>query len=184
MINYIFTFFLIILGGVSLKPAMAVEKKLKVVASFSILGDLTRQIGAEDVDVDIIVPENADPHIYEPKPLDVKKLNQADLVIVNGLGFEGWFNRLIVNSGYKGEVIVAANTVIPRVLHMSQGVNATDPHAWHNVKNAILYVIEIKQALQKKLPEKKEEIEVRAKTYIKVLQELDYLKKNLTTLVY
>lgn len=173
-IRYIFVFFLMLLGGMSLKSAVAVEKKLKIVASFSILGDLTRQIGGEDVDVDIIVPENADPHIYEPKPLDVKKLSQADLVIVNGLGFEGWFNRLIINSGYKSEVIVAANTVIPRVLHMSQGINATDPHAWHNVKNAILYVIEIKQALQKKLPEKKEEIEARAKTYINVLQELDH----------
>lgn len=172
-LKYIFTLFFVILGGASLKTTMAAEKKLKIVTSFSILGDLTRQIGGEDVDVDIIVPENSDPHIYEPKPLDVKKLSQADLVIVNGLGFEGWFNRLIINSGYKGDVIVAAKKVLPRILHMSQGVNAEDPHAWHNVKNAILYVTEIKQALQKKLPEKIEKIETSAQAYIGVLQELD-----------
>lgn len=172
-IEYIFTFFLMLLGGMHSNPATAAEKKIKIVVSFSILGDLTRQIGGDDVDVDIIVPENSDPHIYEPKPLDVKKLNQADLVIVNGLGFEGWFNRLIINSGYKGEVIVAAQTVTPRILHMSQGISATDPHAWHNVKNAILYVTEIKQALLKKLPEKTKEIEARAKMYTSILKELD-----------
>lgn len=173
IINCIFTFLFMILGAMPLRTAIAAEKKLKVVATFSILGDLTRQIGGEDVDVDIIVPENSDPHIYEPKPLDVKKLNQADLVIVNGLGFEGWFDRLITNSGYKGEVIVAAKAVAPRILHMSQGVNAEDPHAWHNVKNALLYVDEIKQALQKKLPEKKEAIQARAKAYAHVLEDLD-----------
>ncbi|WP_032112849.1 metal ABC transporter solute-binding protein, Zn/Mn family [Candidatus Paracaedibacter symbiosus] len=153
--------------------ASSAEAKLKVVASFSVLGDLARQIGGDDVEVDIIVPENADPHVYQPKPLDVKKLNQADLVIVNGLGFEGWFDRLISNSGYKSEVIIAAKQVKSRVLHDSNGVAAEDPHAWHNVKNVILYVGEIKTALQQKLPQQTDILEKRALNYIKELEALD-----------
>lgn len=172
MSQFMIIAFLMLLG---LGSATAENKspKLKVVASFSILGDFVRQIGGDDVEVEIIVPENADPHVYQSKPLDAKKLNQAELVIVNGLGFEGWLDRLITNSGYKGEVITASKTVKPRVGHNSQGSDVEDPHAWHNVKNSILYVTEIKQALQQKLPAQAATIEARANAYILRLQQLD-----------
>lgn len=172
MIKSLIMTVLLILGSIAVR-AEDLSSKLKVVASFSILGDFIRQIGAEDVDVEIIVPENTDPHVYQSKPLDVKKLNQAELVIVNGLGFEGWLDRLITNSGYKGDIIIASKNVKARIIHNSQSGDVEDPHAWHNVKNSILYVIEIKQALQKKLPHKKAVIEARAKAYILRLQELD-----------
>lgn len=151
------------------------EAKLKVVTSFSILGDLVRQIGGEDVEVDIIVPENADPHVYQPVPSDAKKLSQAGLVIVNGLGFEGWFDRLITNSEYKKEVVVAANGIRqPRLLLDTKiGNVVADPHAWHDVKNVILYVNEIKTALQKNLPDLKDMFEKKAEKYIKSLKDLD-----------
>lgn len=169
----------LLLGGM-ISP---VQAKFKVVASFSILGDLVRQIGGDEVEVDIIVPENSDPHVYQPKPADVRKLNQADLVIVNGLGFEGWFDRLIANSGYKGDVIIAARQVNPRILHDSQGVAAEDPHAWHDVKNVMLYVTEIKAALQKKLPHQKCLLEERASRYQERLEALDtWVEKKFSTI--
>lgn len=154
--------------------SVPVETKLKIVASFSVLGDLVRQVGGDDVQVDIIVPENADPHVYQPKPLDAKKLSQAELVIVNGLGFEGWLDRLIANSGFKGKIVVAAKAVKPRILLDSQAAgNVADPHAWHDVKNVILYVTEIKNALQQQLPDMKNKFEKAAGKYIHSLHRLD-----------
>lgn len=172
--------FLWILLGVL--PSLASPQKLKVVASFSILGDLVRQVGQDLVEVSIIVPENADPHIYQPKPLDIIKINEADLVFVNGLSFEGWFGRLIVNSGYKGDIITAGKNVKPRILLDSKGVSATDPHAWHSVKNAMLYVEEIKKALQHKLPHYTKKIEENAASYSEKLKKLDdWVKEQFKT---
>lgn len=152
--------------------------KLKVVVTFSVLGDMVRQIGSDLVDVKVIVPENADPHIYQPTPKDALLIAQADLVIRNGLGFEGWIDRLIDNSGYKGPYIIAAKKVTPRTLTTTIGfgmkaASIPDPHAWHCVKNGILYVQEISAALKAVLPKNVETIDKNEKKYIKDLQELD-----------
>lgn len=180
MIKKIREFLVTFLGGILLSSVQGAfpvwaetTPKIKIVASFSVLGDLVRQVGGDLVEVDIIVPENADPHVYQPKPLDAKKLNQAELVIVNGLGFEGWFDRLIANSGFKGQTVVAAKDVKPRVLLDSQAGNVADPHAWHDVKNVILYVTEIKTALQQKRPDHREQLEKAAEKYIESLYDLD-----------
>ncbi len=156
-----------LVGALSTTPSKVPpesQKKLQVVASFSILGDLVRQVGRDLVEVTIIVPENADPHVYQPNPRDARLLAKADLVFTNGLGFEGWLDRLIDNSGYKGPVVVATKNVTARPLSLdvdekSKKESAKDPHAWHSVQNAILYVDVISDALQSILPDQKSTIQ-------------------------
>ncbi|WP_169781903.1 metal ABC transporter solute-binding protein, Zn/Mn family, partial [Escherichia coli] len=79
-----------------------------------------------------------DPHEFEPSPKDSKTLAQADVVFVNGLGLEGWLDRLMKASGYRGEVITASNGI--DTLKMKEdGTTITDPHAWNSMKNGIVY---------------------------------------------
>lgn len=165
------------------KPPATPSNKLKVVATFSVLGDMIRNVGGDFVDVRVIVPENADPHVHQTTPKDAKMIAQADLVIRNGLGFEGWFDRLIDNSGYKGPYVTAAERVkarplltLPAAPLNSSYINREeprDPHAWHCVKNGILYVQTISKALQKALPHHQKTIEGNAQKYIAELEVLD-----------
>ncbi len=145
---------------------------LKVVASFSILGDFVKNIGKDLVEVQIIVPENSDPHVYQPTPQDVALISKADLVIINGLDFEGWFQRLIENSGYKGKIIIAGEKVTPRILPGPDS-SVKDPHAWHCVKNAILYVDVITLALQEAIPDQAPVLRRNKDAYTKKLKDLD-----------
>src|SRR5947207_13694536 len=94
-------------------PAWA-QEKLKVVATFSILGDVARNVGGDRVDVSPIVGPNGDAHVYSPSPADTKELAGAKLVLINGLGFEGWIARLVKASGTKAPVVTATKGVKPR----------------------------------------------------------------------
>jgi zinc/manganese transport system substrate-binding protein len=148
----------------------ALGTPLKVVASFSVLGDMISNIGGEAVDVSTIVPHNADPHVYQPTSADACALNSAQLVVINGLGFEGWMTRLIESSGYKGPIVVASEKVKSRILADQK---SSDPHAWHDVQNGILYTKAISQALIKLLPQHQNQIEKNTQQYIKKLEALD-----------
>jgi zinc/manganese transport system substrate-binding protein len=127
--------------------AMAAEK-VDVVASFSILGDLTQQIGGERVRVHTLVGPNGDAHVYQPTPADAKTIAQARLVIVNGFGFEGWISRLVTSSGYRGKVVIASNGIKTLERAPSEDKEAehhdhegaVDPHAWQDLSNALKYV--------------------------------------------
>jgi zinc/manganese transport system substrate-binding protein len=121
--------------------ALAAEP-LRVVASFSILGDLVAQVGGEHVEVRTLVGPNGDAHVYEPTPADARDVAAAGLVVVNGLGFEGWLDRLIEASGYGGPVAVTSDSVRP--IDVSGDI---DPHAWQSVANAEIYVKNIAAAL-------------------------------------
>ena len=131
------------------KPLVAAEP-LPVVASFSILADLTQRVGGERIKLHTLVGPNADSHVYQPTPADAKALAQARLVIINGLGFEGWIERLVKSSGYRGPVVVAsrgARTLkAPRHDHHHDHGGA-DPHAWLDPANARQYVANIANAL-------------------------------------
>lgn len=146
-------------------------KPLKVVASFSILGDLVEQVGQDRVAVETIVGPNGDAHVYEPTPSDMKKLIQADMVFMNGLGFEGWIQRLIEASGFKGPLVVATKNIHPRLVF--EGRLVEDPHAWHSISNAIVYVHNIRDALIKHDPENSQFYRNNARAYIQRLNELD-----------
>jgi zinc/manganese transport system substrate-binding protein len=118
------------------------QEKINVVASFSILGDFAKNVGGERIDVTTLVGPNSDVHVYTPAPADAKKIADAKLVIINGLGLEGWLPRLVQSSGSKAAIVVTTNGVAPRKL----GSDA-DPHAWQSVVNAKIYVANIRDAL-------------------------------------
>lgn len=86
---------------------------LKVVASFSILADMVGEVGGDRVSVDMLVGPGSDAHVFQPTPQDARKVAEADLVVVNGLGFEGWMDRLVEATGYKGPVVVASAAIVP-----------------------------------------------------------------------
>ena len=122
-------------------PARA-ENRLNVVASFSILGDFARNVGGERVSVTTLVGPDGDVHVYTPAPSDAQKVADAKLVIINGLGLEGWLSRLTQSAGGKATMITASQGITPRKL----GADA-DPHAWQSVANAKIYVVNIRDAL-------------------------------------
>jgi zinc/manganese transport system substrate-binding protein len=122
-------------------PARA-QDRLNVVASFSILGDFARNVGGNRVDVTTLVGPNSDVHVYTPAPADAKKIADARLVIINGLGLEGWLPRLVQSAGSKAAIVTATAGIAPRKL----GSDA-DPHAWQSVANARIYVTNIGIAL-------------------------------------
>src|ERR1700754_1259419 len=118
------------------------QEKIQIVASFSILGDFAKNVGGERVDVTTLVGPNSEVHVYTPAPADAKKIADAKLVIINGLGLEGWLPRLVQSSGSKAAIVTATNGIAPRKL----GSDA-DPHAWQSVVNAKIYVANIRDAL-------------------------------------
>jgi zinc/manganese transport system substrate-binding protein len=122
-------------------PARA-EERLNVVASFSILGDFVRNVGGDRVSVTTLVGPNSDVHVYSPIPADAKKVADAKLVFINGLGLEGWLPRLVKSAGGKAAIVTATSGIAP----LTQGSDA-DPHAWQSVANAKIYVGNIRDAL-------------------------------------
>ena len=162
-------------------PMMASEP-LPVVASFSILADMVKQVGGPHVVVTSLVGPNSDAHIFDPTPADAKRLAAAKLVVVNGLGFEGWMNRLIKSSGYKGPVLTASKGVktIPMAKSdhghgHSHSHTVPDPHAWQSLLNARQYVQNIQVALSAAMPSQTADFQSRASGYIK---EIDALEKS------
>lgn len=151
-------------------PALA--QPIDVVTSFSILGDMVEQVGGDRVAVTTIVDANADTHVYEPKPADAAALARAQIFVVNGLGFEGWLERLVEATGYEGLVITASEGV--QLHDMDEdGEMVTDPHAWQSLKNGILYVQNIAKGLCAVDAEGCPSYETNAATYEAALGALD-----------
>lgn len=110
-------------------PASAqTPAKLPVVATFSILADFARNVGGERIEVTALVGPNGDTHVYQPKPADAKELGAARLILVNGLGLEGWIDRLIKASGAKAPVVVATKGIKSQQMR-EEGRVELDPHA-------------------------------------------------------
>src|SRR3984885_10827016 len=144
------------------------QEKIQIVASFSILGDFARNVGGDRVNVTTLVGANSDVHVYTPAPADAKKIADAKLVIVNGLGLEGWLPRLVQSSGSKATVVTATANITPRKL----GSDA-DPHAWQSVVNARIYVANIRDALVAADPAGAPAYRANADAYLAKLDVLD-----------
>jgi zinc/manganese transport system substrate-binding protein len=147
----------------------------RVVATFSILADLTRNVAGPRADIATLVDADGDAHVYAPSPADARKLHEARLVIVNGLGFEGWISRLIKASGTKAAVVVASKGIRPRRMEDDHhpGRQVTDPHAWQSVANAKIYVANIREGLSTADPSGKAAYEETAKAYLAKLDALE-----------
>ena len=118
------------------------EQRLDVVASFAILADLVKNVGGDKVDVTTLVGPNSDIHVYAPAPSDAKTVASARLLVINGLGLEGWLPRLVQSAGSAATIVTASNGIAP-LRHGSEA----DPHAWQSVANAKIYVANIRDAL-------------------------------------
>ncbi|MGU3467726.1 metal ABC transporter solute-binding protein, Zn/Mn family [Methylobacterium sp. C33D] len=172
-------------------PAAAAppDGPVRAVATFSILGDLVRQVGGSHVAVATLVGPDSDAHGLSPSPADARKLAEADIVFVNGLGLEGWFDRLIRASGTRAPVVVASAGVKPLPAQdehahgdggdhgngHGDGDHAVDPHAWQDVANVRIYVANIRDGLAKVDPAHADAYRAAATAY---LAELDALERD------
>ena len=154
--------------------SLQAAEKLDVVTSFSILADLTREIGGDRIELTNLVDADADAHVYEPSPDDAKSLLRADLIVANGLGFEPWLERLLASSEPAGKRINASAGVVPLMLE-EDGEQVPDPHAWQSLANAEIYVRNIAQALAQLDPMHRGDYETRRDAYLARLHAL--LKK-------
>jgi zinc/manganese transport system substrate-binding protein len=153
--------------ALSAMPACA-QDRLNVVASFSILGDFVKNVGGERIDVTTLVGPDGDVHVYAPAPADARKIADARLLVINGLGLEGWLPRLLQASGGKAPIVTATTGIAPLKL----GSDA-DPHAWQSVANAKKYVTNIRDALAAADPADAEVFRKQTETYLAKLDALD-----------
>jgi zinc/manganese transport system substrate-binding protein len=160
------------------------QEKLKVVASFSILGDLAKNVAGDRASVATLVGPNGNAHVYAPSPADAKKVADTNLVFVNGLGFEGWLERLIRASNTKAPIVVASNGIKPRQRSgdhdHGHDHGAADPHAWQSVANVKVYVANIRDALIAADPAGKATYEANAASY---LVKIDALEREVRDVV-
>lgn len=148
------------------------DERLRVVASFTILADFIRNVGGNRVDVVALVGPNADAHVYTPSPADAKTIAAAKLVVVNGLGFEGWLPRLVKSSGGTARIVVATDGIVP-LKEPPGGHHSVDPHAWQSVPNAKVYVENIRRILAEVDPASAESYRANAARYVAQIDALD-----------
>lgn len=181
----------------------ATELPLRVVASFSILGDMVKEIGGEHVSLTTIVGPDGDAHTFEPTPRDAKALSQAQVLVINGLDFEGWLPRLLQAADFKGSQVLASKGVVVRHLsdghdkqasqeeheghasheeqdehksHAETGHHAhgdADPHAWQSLTNGMIYAENIADGLSLADPDHRSYYKERAEIYIQQMKTLD-----------
>jgi zinc/manganese transport system substrate-binding protein len=144
------------------------QSKIKVVATFSILGDLVKNVGGDRVEIMTLVGPDGDAHAFSPSPADAKMLAAAKLVFVNGLGFEGWIARLVNASGTKASTVVASKGIASRKMEDEDhpGKTQIDPHAWQSIANTRVYVANIRDGLSKADPAGKDIYAANAKAYL------------------
>ena len=176
--------FLAAAAALPLAPARAEAEKLPVVASCSILGDFVSRVGGDRVALTTLVGPNGDAHVYEPTPADLRAVGAAKLMVLNGLGFEGWARRLVDASGTSAVIVTATSGITPREMdgdheaeaghgHHDHDHGALDPHAWQAVANARLYVAAIRDALVAADPAGREVYAANAAAYDGELAALD-----------
>ncbi len=175
--------FLAALLAALLLSASAHAERLKVVASFSILADLCREIGGERIELHSLVAPGGDAHAYQPSPADARAIAEADVVVINGLGFEGWIERLLRAGGFVGRLVVASDGA--RLLSSDDGRHADghqgpahetpgiDPHAWQDPANGRIYARNIALALARADVDGAADYLSRFETYASRLEALD-----------
>ncbi|KAF1046460.1 MAG: Manganese-binding lipoprotein MntA [Herbaspirillum frisingense] len=165
-------------------PASAAER-IPVVASFSILGDIVANVGGDRIAVTTLVGPDEDAHVFQPAPDDIKSVSRAKLVVVNGLGFEGWMERLAQSANYRGDIVVASAGIKARERvaedehehadhdHERHHHGKDDPHAWQDPQNVIVYARNIAAALAKLDPAGADAYRKNGEAYAAKLQQLD-----------
>jgi zinc/manganese transport system substrate-binding protein len=161
-------------------PLALADERLQVLASFSILADMVENLGGDDVEVTALVGPDSDAHAYSPRPIDARAVSQADLVVFNGLNFEGWMERLVKASDHHGPVVVATAGVEERLSddlhaeaneheqydHDGHDHGGKDPHAWQDLGLGEVYVGNILAGLIEADPDNEAAYRQRAERYL------------------
>jgi zinc/manganese transport system substrate-binding protein len=168
-----------VLGLYARRSSLA-DERIRVVATFSILEDFVKNVGGDRIDATTLVGPNGDAHVYEPSPADAKRLADARIVFMNGLGFEGFMGRLIKASGTKAVVVAATKGIKTRQMESIDRDHASiDPHAWQSVGNAKIYVNNIRDALIAADPAGRAAYEANAAAYLAKLDALEAEVKDI-----
>jgi zinc/manganese transport system substrate-binding protein len=173
---------LAVMTGLTAQAQPAPAKPIEVVTSFSILADLTRQVAKERAVVTSLVAPNADAHVYQATPADARKVKEAGLIVMNGLGFETFMPRLIKSAGTKAPVVTATNGIKPLKAASDHGHGhghshaGNDPHAWQSIEAVKTYIGNIRDGLIKADPAGEAIYRRNAEAY---LAELTTLKADL-----
>ncbi|MBO04501.1 MAG: metal ABC transporter substrate-binding protein [Chloroflexi bacterium] len=155
-------------GLLSISIPAAADDIIKVVASFSILGDMVRQVTGNLAEVTTIVGPDADAHVYTPNAADAKSVANADVIFVNGLGFETWSQTLIETSSSKAKVFVATDGITPLKVD-----GEIDPHAWNSLVNGMQYVANIAVSMAEINPINAVAYKANARAYNRRLKDLN-----------
>lgn len=156
----------------TLVAAPASAKTLDVVASFTVLADVVKQVGGTHVRVRSLVGPNGDPHEFQPSPDDAKSLKGADVIVVSGQGLESWFERLAKAAGYRGKPVVASVGI--KTLKISEGGKSTiDPHVWNSALNVVVWAANIERALITADPEDAADIRANAARFTQAVRDLN-----------
>ncbi|MGE6607520.1 metal ABC transporter solute-binding protein, Zn/Mn family [Halomonas sp. NPDC076908] len=174
-------------------PAAMANERVQVATSFSILADMVENVGGEHVDVTSLVGADGDAHVYSPSPGDARSLANADLVVFNGLLFEGWMERLISASDYSGALVTATDGIEPRSFaeheehddheehghddhaneHAGHGHGNQDPHAWQDMHQAEVYIANIRDGLIAADADNADAYRANAEQYLQEMAEVD-----------
>lgn len=166
-----YRYFTILALSISFAFTSLTGQKPVVVSSASMFTDMVKNIAGDLVETETIVPIGGDPHLHTPTPRDAKLVGRADLLLLNGLTFEGWINELIENSGTKGKTIMITEGVVP--ISSDTYKNSTDPHAWMDLANGRIYIKNIANALKELDPTNAATYDGNYLSYDKKLEELD-----------
>lgn len=174
---YVLVTLLVTLLSFPLQNASAQDEKLQVVASNSIIADITKNVGGDMIEVHSIVPIGRDPHEYEPLPEDIKKVTAADVIFYNGINLEdqenSWFMKLMANAHKEANKDYFAASDGVEVIYLENDQRAKDPHAWLNIENGIKYAQNICKQLSQKDPQHKEVFEKNLSAYKAKLTQLN-----------
>lgn len=183
-------------------PAAIANERIQVVTSFSILADMVENVGGEHVEVTPLVAADGDAHVYSPSPGDARSLANADLVVFNGLLFEGWMERLISASDYSGPMVTATDGIEPLSFaahaehghddhdehdhghddhdheehadeHAGHDHGNQDPHAWQDMYQAEVYIANIRDGLIAADADNADAYRANAEQYLQEMAEVD-----------
>jgi manganese/iron transport system substrate-binding protein len=148
------------------------DKKPRVVATSTIIADLTQEVAGDEIQLSRILKPGTDPHVYEPVPTDSRVLEEADLILYNGYNLEPGLIKLMKASGGKARQLAVGEVVKPLQLNKGKGEVVPDPHVWGSAENAIAMVNATRDALIELSPEEKEQFTQKALQLTNELKQL------------